>query len=379
MNKWWTVSAFSMTPLAFYSFVAAGADPLANGPGPTVPPPTVVILGPESSDDVTTQAMARVNGELKAAGFEVVILPLSGGDPRRDLETAGRDLHPLAAFAIFVKRWEAGSSVAEIWVSDRIKHQTIIQNAVLDDADRGRGSEILAVRAVEILKARLADFWAPDVPTRSAVPIATATRLPPPAREAEETPRIPFAAGVGGGVGVGVMDSFDAAPVTWAPQAMVFYGWADGLSLRASFHGLGPAMTLSTTLPQTDPVPLTATVRVERQIAMIEAVKTWWPRWALVPFVCAGAGAQHLHIVGSSPSSLLQGHTRDEWALLTTIGTGIGVPMLFGLSLLIQARGVASWPPTAVAVRGPNGARAEAGRIGTPSLLVDGAVLGVFP
>jgi hypothetical protein len=65
MSKWWTVSALSMMPLALCSFVAAGADPLANERGPGLSPPTVVILGPESSDDVTTQAMARVNRRVR--------------------------------------------------------------------------------------------------------------------------------------------------------------------------------------------------------------------------------------------------------------------------------------------------------------------------
>jgi hypothetical protein len=50
-----------------------------------------------------------------------------------------------------------------------------------------------------------------------------------------------------------------------------------------------------------------------------------------------------------------------------------------GLTLLIQARGVASWPLVTVSLHGPNDARADAGRVGEPSLRVDGPVLGVLP
>jgi hypothetical protein len=368
-----------MAPLALCSIGMAGRGLLAET---TVP--TVVILRPAASDEVTTEAVARVKGELKAAGFEVAMLPLSSDDPRRDLETAGRELHPIAAFAIFVKPWQAGSSVAEIWVTDRVKQKTIIQNAVLHDTDRGRGSEILAVRAVELLKASLADFWAPSAPSAHAGPERTTRSKPPPPAPAasEGQSLLPFASGLGAGLGFGVVYSFGAIQLMWAPQALVSYGWPDGLSVRGTFHGLGFSPRLPRDLPmQTSPGKGIA--MVEQQLFILEVVKTLWPTWPVVPFAYAGTGAQHLHITGSSPppqTGYLPTKT-DRYSVLTTVGGGVGIPMLSGLSLLLQARGTIAWPATDVKIctSAACGREDIVGSLGTPSLMVDGGLLGVFP
>jgi hypothetical protein len=369
MSRWWAVSALCMAPLALCSIGMAGRGLLAD-----TPVPTVVILRPAASDEVTTEAVARVRGELKAAGFEVAMLPLSSDDPRHDLETAGRELHPIAAFAIFVKPWQAGSSVAEIWVTDRIKQKTIIQNAVLHDTDRGRGSEILAVRAVELLKASLADFWAPEGPKRPSPPPPTPSARPAVSVHEKEPPVVPFASGVGLGLGAGVVTSFGVVVTTmWAPQAIVSYGWTSGLSVRGTFHGFGPpAMG---TLPPPDTTH--ATARIEQQLLMVEMVKTLWPTWPVVPFAYAGAGTQHLRTTGAVPppsTGFVIEVPRDDWSLLTTLGAGAGIPMSSGLSLLLQARGLVAWPSTIVRMLNE-----PVAHLGAPSLLVDGGLLGVFP
>ena len=74
----------------------------------------VVLLKPTVTDDVTSDALARVHGELTAAGFEVSILAQDPAlDVRSALETVGRELDPIAAFAIVRA---AGGNTAEIWV-----------------------------------------------------------------------------------------------------------------------------------------------------------------------------------------------------------------------------------------------------------------------
>jgi hypothetical protein len=305
-----------------------------------------------------------VNGELKAAGFDVAIIALSSDDARRQLESAGRELNALAAFAIFVTPYDAGTSAAEIWVSDRIRQKIVIQRALLREVDRDRGSEILAVRAVELLKANLADFWAPTAPPSEPAP-ATQTQSPLPAVLARErTAPIPFASGFGAGLGVGVTEAFGAVGARWSPDAMVSYGWSDGFSLRASFIGLGPAATLATA---------NGSANVRDEVALLEGVKAWWPRSALVPFVLVGAGMQHVHVTGVA-NPPYQGHTSDDWSLLTTVGLGVGIPVVSTLSILLQARGVAAWSSAVVQV-----ASTDVGRVGGPSVVADGGLFGVLP
>jgi hypothetical protein len=337
-----------------------GRDALAGD----APAGTVILLRQANPDAVTIEATARVDGELAAAGFEVVVMPLAGDDALGELESAGRERKAVAAFAIFVHPFEGGTSVAEIWVSDRIRQKVVIQNAVLHETDRGRGSEVLAVRAVEILRANLADLWEPPPSPAPAPPPPPA---PPPAPLATiDTPRSrpAFASGLGGGVGMGAIESFQSSGSSWSPELTASYGWPHGLSLRVTLAGLGPDLTFAAT---------SGSAAAQRQLAWLEAVKTWWPRAAIVPFVTAGAGAQHVRVAGAGAAPY-EGHTSSAWSALTTVGAGAAIPLVATLSLVVEGRALATWPPTVVQIAG-----ADAGRIGTPSLLADGSLFGTLP
>jgi hypothetical protein len=342
----------------------ADAPPRADAPvHADATAPAVILLRPATPDEVTTEAMARVHGELKAAGFEVAVVPLRGDDTRGELESAGRDRHAVAAFALFVRPTEGGASVAEIWVSDRIRQKIVIQNAVLHDTDRGRGAEILAVRAVELLKASLVDFWTPASPAPTMQPDPAPAPMPP-AHEVAPEHVASFAAGLGAGLGVGVIETFGAMGMSWSPDATVSYGWPSGWSARATFAGLGPSVMLTASA---------GAARIERQLALLEAVKAWWPRAALVPFVTAGAGAEHVRVVGSG-NPPYQGHTSDDVSLSIAAGAGLALRVVSSISLVAQARGLAAWPWTVVQVAGT-----EVGRIGVPALLVNGGLFGTLP
>ena len=353
------VAALLVAPAALNWLGPGEPDSFA---GPSVP--TVVLLRPAKADEVTMEAMARVRGELKAAGFEVAMMPLRNPDARRDLESAGRDLHPLAAFAIFVYPSGDGTSVAEIWVSDRMRQKTIIQNALLHDTDQGRGSEILAVRAVELLRANLADYWTPTAPPApSSVPPPRATTVPEVPARLEPQPRNVFAAGFGAGLGAGVTDGFGPLGATWAPEILASYGWRDGFSVRASLAGLGPAPTLSSS---------NGSATVEQQLGVLEGVWAFWGKSTVVPLMFAGLGAQHVHVAGHAAPPY-QGHTSDVASALMTAGLGAGIPLGGEWWLVAQARGAVGFPENAVQIN-----QSEVGRTGVPSLWIDAALFWVL-
>ena len=328
---------------------------------------TVVLLRSNASDEVTTEATARVEGELGAAGFHVEIVAPIGADARQELETAGSALHAIAAFAIVVH--PSGShAIAEIWVSDRLKQTTVIQRAELTGSDHQRRAEILAVRAVELLKASLAELWIqPSAPLPPPPP-------PPPAEPSRpphiETPvpqppvRAAFTAGPGVGIGAGLLEGFGSAGAVWAPAVIVSYGWQSGVALQLDLHGLGPTTVLNAPA---------GTARIEEQFGTFDLLKTWWPRWPVAPFLCAGVGAQHVHVSGDA-NVPYQGTTTDTWAPITSAGLGAAIPVHSGISVVLRGRGVLAWPATEVHL-----AQIDAGQFGGPSMLIDAHVLGVFP
>ncbi|HLK36157.1 MAG TPA: hypothetical protein VKU41_05350 [Polyangiaceae bacterium] len=326
--------------------------------------PTVIVLRGQVKDAVTSEAAARVQGELVAAGFRVVILPAAGADTEGELESAGRELAPVAAFAIVVRP----SSGAEIWVTDRVKHSTVIEHAQLS-GDRNREAEILAVRAVELLKASLAELWIPDSSPATAKPPVqpTAERpaapRPAPVESPEPAaPRAPYAEGLGVGVGAGVVDGAGAIGATWAPTAQISYGTPSGLGARATF-----AMALPNTLTAT-----AGSARIDQQLATLEVVQVFWPRGAVAPFACAGAGVQHLRVDGKGAPPYF-GLVSDEWSVLASAGAGIGVPLLAQWSFVAQGRAALGFPQTTIRI-----GSTEVARLDAPTLLLDAGILAVF-
>lgn len=142
----------------------------------------VVLVVPEAPGAVATQALARVRGELQAARFEVEtqVVP-NNVDRRASIERALRDADARAAFGIFF-----GSGVAEIWVSDSLYGRTVVQTLPLGAAAPERRAAVLAVKAVDLLKATLAEVWIPAPPT-PAEPASPPPPNPPP-RESRPSP-----------------------------------------------------------------------------------------------------------------------------------------------------------------------------------------------
>jgi hypothetical protein len=383
-----TATAISFSVLAAAVSVLGASAAKAGPKGPIV----LVLRGP-TSDPATSEAAVRVEGELTAAGFRVKILPLNGTDTEGTLESAGRELSPVAAFAIFARVSEAdGSAIAEIWVTDRVQQKTVIERAQLGHGNQNRESEILAVRAVELLKADLVELWGPP-PASPQPPAASATEPPPPANAAPKnareavTPRAPeaakrdeeakesdeppapakpraaFASGLGIGLGAGMTESFGAVGEAWAPTALASFGWAGGFGVRATFSGFGPSLTLRADA---------GTAQIEQQFATLEVVEAFWPTAPVVPFVCAGGGALHVHVDGTGFGAY-RGNSSDSWSVISSAGVGAGIPLFPQLSFVAQARGLLAWPTNAVQI-----ASAEVGRIGGPALRLDAGLLGVF-
>jgi hypothetical protein len=287
------------------------------------------------------------------------------------IDTASSDPAPVAAFAIVASTAETGGVTAEIWVSDRIRRTTVVQRALLTESDHARESAILAVRAVELLKASLAELWvhpavvAPAIRSTSGIATGDSSAPPPPAppdREGRHRPT--FATGVGIGAGAGVVDDFRGVGAVWLPALYVAYGWPNGWSFGLALHGLGPAVTVRAPA---------GSASVEEQLATLDVVYTWSPRWAVVPFLCAGAGIQHVRATGNADTPY-KGVSAEDWSLFTSAGAGAAVPLRAGFSLVLDARAGVAWPPTAVRIAG-----ADTAHVGGPSLLADAHILGAFP
>jgi hypothetical protein len=318
----------------------------------------VVLLKPPVTDDVTSDALARVHGELTAAGFEVSILPQDSTlDVRSALETVARELDPIAAFAIVRA---AGGNTAEIWVCDRIAGKSVIQSVRLDAAGtpgEPSRSVVLAVQAVELLKASLAQYWLASM--RRSQPTQEIPAAPEPAPAA-------FAiAGVGVEAGLAWLDSVGAVSAVWQPVVRASYGGAGGWAVRITAGGLGTDATVQ--------APAGSAV-IRQEIGALEIVRGFRAGRHVQLVASIGAGAYHARVTGTGTGA--DGHTdhvTSTWSALALAGGGVVIPIAAHVSFTVDAQIGVTWPDNLIRIVG-----VEAGRTGRPALLASAGALATF-
>jgi hypothetical protein len=335
--------------------VAMALASLAAGPARADLRYRVVLLRPQVTDDVTSDALTRVRGELAAGGFDVSMLPHDPAlEVRAALETVGRELDPIATFAIVRA---AGGNTAEIWVCDRLEGKSVIQSVRLDGSGAtgdASPSVVLAVQAVELLKASLAQYWLSS--TRQP---AARTRTPagPAAPPAYAT------TGIGVEAGIGWLDSAGAVTGAWQPILRASWGGAHGWGVRLAAAGFGSEASLHAPL---------GTAQIRQQLATAEIVRGFRAGHLVQPVASLGAGAYGARIEGvAAPGST--GVTTDSWSALVTAGAGVVLPLASHVALAADAHILVAVPYTAVRF-----GSVEAGNTGWPSLLVSAGLLATF-
>jgi len=311
----------------------------------------VVLLKPPVTDDVTSDAVARVRGELTAAGFEVSMLPQDTAlDVRSALETVGRELDPIAAFAIVRA---ATGNTAEIWVCDRIAGKSVIQSVRLDVAGipgEPSRSVVLAVQAVELLKASLAQYW-----------LASQRRTSPAAGAG--APATAVTAGLGVEAAVGVLDNAGAVSPVWQPIVRASYGSAGGWAGRITVAGLGSDAALRA--PE-------GSAQIRQMFGLVELLRGFRAGSHVQPIVSVGAGVYRARVTGVGAANF-DGSQSDTWSALAVIGAGVVVPVLSRVALVADAQVGVTWPDNLIRLN-----FVDAGRLGRPSLLASAGVLATF-
>jgi hypothetical protein len=309
----------------------------------------VVLLGPRVVDARIGEALARVSGELFAAGFEAVQAVYDGNlDPRAEVEDAVRTLNSLAALAL-VYRAEASSAHIELWVSECINGRTTVQRLVIDPDAGERGVTVLAVRAVDLLKAALAEHWSNPAPVANPVP------------PAQPVPRRKWQPAVGAGLSwLLARGSLSSA---WEPSVHLSLLRLPGdFFVRLTFAGLGS---------ESEVQGRTGTARLSQSLAAVGSGMTFGEARLLSPFWLASAGTHRLHVVGNG--SFYPGKTETAWSLLTALGGGARLRLGSHWSLLGSVVAFATWPQTIVRID-----EVEVARAGRFSLAFDACVEGRF-
>lgn len=333
----------------------------------------VALVRPARASPTVSEALARIEGELAADGFEVVLV-----DPPDDSKGAPSEAAPddgaqaSISFAV-----DTAARTAELRVVDRLTNKAVVRKTPVDETNASRAAEVLAVRAVELLRASLLELMIeaeppPPTTTPAAAPsrsagapgeadrrqarVWAAKALPQapdprsPSVSLRREPEWSFEAGAGvltstGGVGPAVLSVVRGR-----------YWFGQELTVRVSLAGLG-------TQPRVDSATGRGSATVAQDLGLVELVARPWPRALVRPTFSLGAGAAYTSVDGQPAAPYVARHT-SEWSAAGDAGVGaeLGLGDRFAVALEVHALLALPYP----VVRFLDD---EAARAGDPSIL----------
>jgi hypothetical protein len=328
----------------------------------------VVLLEHPGAGDEDREIITRVRAELGAAGFEVVLLPAGDADPKLAVESHGGELHP--ASVLMVERLEGGDGT-ELWLADRLLRKTVVLRLRPEprrggtDAAAARSSDAarIAVQAVELVKARLAELSLSGEHTAATPP---PPKAPPPSARGPE----PRGARPNLSAGVGLLEGFQKGQQSLTPVLRLgvalperWTGDVLAVDVRGSFMGLGRAAHVSHG-------PGSASLR--HTAIDVGAVMRFVPRGHVQPFVALGGGLLALDVAGEAPEPYRNDSARTLSGLFTASG-GLWLQPVKGVGLALEGQLLSAWSKTVVRI-----ADEDAAEVAAPLLLLSGGLMVEF-
>ena len=312
----------------------------------------VLLVTTDPGGEIAPVVVARLRGELRAARFDMDVATIAADAPRRgSVEEMAARAGITAALGIFV-----GGDRVEMWAADATAGRTLMQNLPLDPGATDRRATIVAVKAVDLLKATLAEIWSTPPAPREPAPPEVERPLPPPP-EATTTAPAPAADADAGParlaitLGAGWLQA--GAASGWAPMAAIAAAIGGGrFAARLTVSALGA--TADVTRPSVGSAQLT------QEIGLAELVLRSGVWHRLRGALALGVGAHHLAVTGRGAAGFA-GIDSSIWSLATTLGAGVSLDLTRHLMLTFDARAVENLPATEVHIDG-----ATAAHVGRP-------------
>jgi hypothetical protein len=352
-------------------------------------PSRVALVRQAAPSADIAEAATRVSAELRAAGFEVIVLEARGADARAQVAGARLEPQPFAIVALVAT--ERGAA-ADVWLDPSLAGDVASRRVEVDDTSAGTASA-LAIRAVELLRAALLEEtakprpapvpedvarWLAAAPGAAQSAVAAAKVRPkrpataPPPASAAASPAAGLAAPVQAAArrtpllgtttlegGIGWLHGFGSFGAAFAPSLRLTLPVAANTALRASL--LAPAVT-------GDVKATAGSAGLRQELALVEVTRAL-DEGPVVPLLSAGLGGYHLLAVGR-PESGYRADAVHAWAVALAAGGGAALRVTRNAALLLDARAVVLLPEPLVYI-----GDIEAARAGVPMLLVSLGVL----
>lgn len=304
----------------------------------------VVLVRPRAENVLVDEAITRIKGELIADDFEVSVADAPpGSDPISILAQATRTTDAAVTLGMFL---EEDATAAELWVVDELTQKTVVRRVGIGRTPAGNVPEVLARRAVELLRASLLEILL-DARKRKAPP------APGPRAQASrwvERALEPSAQRFGVEAGVQVLGGFGGVGAAVLPVARLRAALDERWRARLTLSGLG-------TNPEVEAVEGTATIAQE--FALLELVFEMSPAPWIRPAFSLGAGAYHIEAEGNAAWPYA-GIESDRYAFAADAGLGFALPVTSSFAIAFEGHALLVTPYPVIRFLGVE--KAETGR-----------------
>jgi hypothetical protein len=320
-------------------------------------PARVALVREAQPNALELRTLTRLRAELIAAGFEVNEVERHGEEARDSAEADSAAAGVFATIAIVPRTADA----ADIWVADRITGKTVVRRIQVPTGPARDVAAVLAVRAVELLRASLLEALEPPRRVDSSTPTE-----PPPAAVVPgdvsawmQSGRASSDAGASDTrfaleAGIGAIHSFSGVGPAFLPVLGFAYRFTSDwtVGLRAG----GPAFAADLSAPG-------GTIAVRQELVTLDITyELLSPGASVRPVAIGGVGAYRLDVVGAAVPPFT-GESNDFFAVLFALGPGAKLRLGERVSLLADLRLLFIAPQPIV-----RAVTVEVGRMSRPSL-----------
>ena len=338
-----------MTALLGTLLFTVAPSPGAAGAGsaPETGAAVIAVAIPEGQNSAMQEALNRLRGEALSVGFEVrfihVDTPLT---PTAQLETLAPGPRT-AAVVVFANSADAAVAEVpvrqlEVWFLDRSSRKTSVAHLRVSAEEMDRADVVLAVRAVDFIRARMFDTLANRLATTAPPP------SPAPPAPTSAAQHRGFVAG-----GLALLGTSSGFSPSFLPYLEVGYQLRSWMSATVSAFGWGTRPTLQAQ---------EGTVRIDQSLIGLGLTFAHWRWWRVLPHAELGGGAYHVVAEGIANSGF-QGERMTAWSAGGRASLGVTAslsrrlffdvtagtlwltpePRLYSLNTLVASTGRPSW------------------------------------
>jgi hypothetical protein len=316
-------------PIAFVAVLAAVSASSAIDLARADQGVPVLLLRRVPADEILTEAILRIKSELVAGGFQVAVADSDGAepDPRALMVRAARTLAPSATIGIF---GDLQKGSAELWVVDRLTSKTVIRRLVVQASPDRPISEVLAIRAQELLRASLVEVLVEE--NRPAPPVELPPEIHRRVKQTVASPLAPWILGLElGGAAFGGLSGIGP---TLAPAARLRLAMGERFWVRLTALGLGTRPRVGTD---------DRSASVSQNLLLLEFAACLRPRRLVRPLFSVGLGTERVAVDGTAGMPY-QGEHNARWFAAGDVGAGVVLRLHAHLEVQLEVHALFAAP-----------------------------------